>query len=59
MKGLLYSLVAKNGASALLNWDIGIMSYDLGCKSGMDCGTGLPFGCTLQEQVTFYAGSYH
>lgn len=35
------------------------MSYDLGCRSGVDCGSGLPFGCGLDSQVEYYAGSYN
>lgn len=58
LKGILYSLVEKYGESALENWNIGLMTYDLGCRSGIDCGGGLPFGCSLVEQVKFYATTY-
>lgn len=58
LKGLLYSLVHKYGVETLSGWDVGLMTYDLGCKSGSDCGSGLPFECSLVEQVTFYATSY-
>jgi len=49
LKGLLYSLTDAYGVGPFSNWDIGLMTYDLGCKSGNDCGSGLPFGCTLVE----------
>jgi len=47
LKGLLYSTVAKYGEGVFAGWDIGLMTYDLGCKVGSDCGNGLPFGCSL------------
>jgi len=58
LKGLLYSLVWKYGEDILSDWDIGLMTYDLGCKEGSDCGNGLPFDCSLVDQVSYYVNSY-
>jgi len=58
LKGLLYSLVEQHGTDVLSNWDIGLMTYDFGCREGIDCGDALPFGCALKDQIEFYATTY-
>lgn len=45
LKGMMYSLVQKYGEGILRNWDLGLMTYDLGKREGNDCGNGLEFGC--------------
>jgi len=49
LKGIMYSMVHKYGPDVLKGWDIGLMTYDLGCRFNIDCGGDVPFGCKLVE----------
>lgn len=59
LKGIMYSMVHKYGPDVLKGWDIGLMTYDLGCRFNIDCGGDVPFGCKLVEQVEYYTGTYN
>jgi len=51
-------MVAKYGEDVLKGWDIGLMTYDLGCRFNIDCGGDVPFPCDLVGQVKYYTGTY-
>lgn len=49
LKGIMYNMILAYGESVFNGWDLGLMTYDIGCLVNSDCGGQLPYGCTLSE----------